>query len=628
MAGWSPAGGARAALRPVENASLEKAIEIKRRAQRCLQSGDLDGALSEYEKLTRAEDSEPMNFVLLADLFFKKGDAGEAARRYLQAVDAYEKAALYKNAIAVCKKMARLALSPVVVLQRLAQLHALDGLSTEAALYFQEFAEHQAREQKYREAADSLRHAFEAVPENVRVLEKASECLLLADDKAGAARLLIEAARHHAQAGRPDEAAQARARAEELMPGAEAAHEAASAPAELESAEPEPAGPEPAEPGSSEPEGTAAAKPGGWEPMDSEERVSGPEHRPNFAPLPPAPPGATAVSGEAPPAPAGLRFERPPEHPPAEGGSALAEVEELLEQAAEKLKEGERDAASELLVRAARAYEAHDRLDNAAAIYRSLGRSAHATPEAMGLWLRNCELRGDIAEAADVACALGDRALNEGDTESAREWFVRALRHAPEHELARRRMQRLGSRSPQPARPPAAPGANGSPAPGGEESGRIEVAVGRAQAVTFDLGSLISEFQRGVQAQLSGDPQSHYDLGMTYREMGLFEQAVECFRSAGRDPDFGQRAAEMIGRCMLDQGRFDDAVDEFTRALESLEGQPEAVLGLRFQLGLAHEVAGHSQEALDEFERVYAAQPNYPDVASKIRVLRRTLESV
>ncbi|TMQ55253.1 MAG: hypothetical protein E6K72_06655, partial [Candidatus Eisenbacteria bacterium] len=55
-------------------ASLEKAIEIKRRAQRCIQNGDLDGALGEYEKLVAADDSDPYNFVLLADLLYKKGD--------------------------------------------------------------------------------------------------------------------------------------------------------------------------------------------------------------------------------------------------------------------------------------------------------------------------------------------------------------------------------------------------------------------------------------------------------------------------------------------------------------------------------------------------------------------------
>src|SRR5262249_41270576 len=124
------------------------------------------------------------------------------------------------------------------------------------------------------------------------------------------------------------------------------------------------------------------------------------------------------------------------------------------------------------------------------------------------------------------------------------------------------------------------------------EEGRVEVAVGRGEAVTFDLGSLVSEFQRGVETQISGDPQGHYDLGMAYREMGLLEQAIEAFRQAGGDPGFAQRCAEMIGRCMLDQGNFEEAAQEFTRALDLPGLSPEGALDLRFQLGLAHEAAG------------------------------------
>jgi len=169
-----------------------------------------------------------------------------------------------------------------------------------------------------------------------------------------------------------------------------------------------------------------------------------------------------------------------------------------------------------------------------------------------------------------------------------------------------------------------------APAPAPEsvngEEGRVEVAVGRGEAVTFDLGSLLSEFQRGVQAQLSGDAQSQYDLAMTYREMGLLEQAVESFRVAGREPAFAHRCAEMIGRCLLDQGRFEEAASELGAVLQDPDLAPEMAIDVRYQLGLALEAAGHAREALAEFERVFAAQANFSDVALKIRVLRKTLE--
>src|SRR5262249_13661059 len=88
--------------------------------------------------------------------------------------------------------------------------------------------------------------------------------------------------------------------------------------------------------------------------------------------------------------------------------------------------------------------------------------------------------------------------------------------------------------------------------------------------------------------------------------------------TAGRDPAFAQRCAEMVGRCLLDQGSFDEAAQEFMVALELPGLTPEGSLDLRFQLGLAHEAAGRIEAALAEFERVYTAMPSYPDVAQKI----------
>jgi tetratricopeptide (TPR) repeat protein len=647
---------------------LDKAIEIKRRAQRCIQNGDLDGALNEYEKLVGADDADPYNYVLLADLLYKKGDQGAASNRYLSAAGAYEKSGLYKNAIAVGKKMQRLGLAPVLVLERLGHLHALDGLATEASLYYLQHSEHMTRENKLVEAAHSLRKAFEHSPEQIKALEKLAEVLVLDGKNADAGKVLVEAAQHYDAAGLSADAQRCRKRAEHVQPGATAAHERApSATADAH-----------------EPSTRAAAGAPSTRVVDEDAGHRGPPPLPRAIaddaaasvrgrleglestgpPRLPGGPGSGAdrAAREAEPAEApsanghpeeeetlpggvGLRFQPAgaetdadapaPEAPPAaaEPGGMQA-VERLLAKAQEQFRAGQRELASATLVSAARAYDELGRHDSAATIYRSLAKSASGTTDVLGLWLANCERRGDRVEGAQVACELGDRALNDGEDDRAREWFQRAVALDAKSELAARRLQRMDEAAfpplPEPEVPAPAPARPAPPAPASSEMepGRVEVAVGRSEAVTFDLGALLSEFQRGVEAQLSGDAQSHYDLGMTYREMGLLEQAVESFQVAARDPAYVYRSAEMIGRCHLDQGRFEDAGESFAMALGSPDLSAEAVADLRFQLGLSHEAAGRTQEALGEFERVYSMQSSYPDVALKIRVLRKTLESV
>jgi tetratricopeptide (TPR) repeat protein len=653
---------------------LDRAIDIKRRAQRSIQSGDLDGALAEYERLVAADDTDPYNYVLLADLFYKKGDHENASRRYLTAASCYEKAGLYKNAIAVGKKMLRLALSPGIVLDRLANLHALDGLSTEATLYYTQYAELMVRENRAKDAALALRKAFDVCTENIKALERLSEVYTLGDDTTASAMVLAEAASYYERAGRSDQAQRCRTRAEQIQAGAVAAFEANALP-------PPPVaravGTTAAHPAKAEARGPAAEVGGRMASIDSV-RANRPSATPDAEPadleterpprfMPPteerldafdvdrhvrAAEGSVSSPGSTPPA---AEADEPEPRESMNGaGDAhplpadLEGVERLLSQAQTEFRAGSRESAAVILARAAQAYEALDRLDNAASIYRSLCKGPHATTEMMELWLRNCEQRDDRREAAQVACELGDRAIQADDLEGARVWFEQAMTFDQNNPVARRRLERLRPAGASAAAPaaPAAPIARVAPKPEPEPAtepeleesaaappapeateGKVAVALDRGQAVTFDFASMLAEFQRGVETQLSGDTQAHYDLALAYREMGLSEQAIESFRLASKDVNFKQRAAEMIGHCLLEEGRFEDAARELNDALDDSALEPEAAVGIRFQLGLALEAAGRAHEALTEFERVFAIQANYPGVGQKIRDLRKSLEA-
>src|SRR5262249_29956572 len=101
------------------------------------------------------------------------------------------------------------------------------------------------------------------------------------------------------------------------------------------------------------------------------------------------PPGIAAASGEPP--------------------RGVTLVESLLQRAQDDFRAGRRDAASQALVEAAKAYEALDRLDSAATIFRSLGRGAQSPTAVMELWLPRCEKRPALAQGAPGACRLPDR---------------------------------------------------------------------------------------------------------------------------------------------------------------------------------------------------------------------------
>jgi tetratricopeptide (TPR) repeat protein len=643
---------------------LEKAIEIKRRAQRCVQNGDLDGALREYEKLVETPESDPYNFVLLADLLFKKGAQHLAAERYLQAVTAYEKASLYKNAIAVCKKMSRLSLAQTQVLKHLANLHALDGLVSEASVCYAQYADQMLRSNNANEAAAAYRKAFDCGQENVRFLEQMADALLVEGDSARAAEALREAAQHWQTRGQAADARRCSDRANVADPRT-AGHSGAQPAPSASRAQAAPSGVRAAPPGTRPtvgplegfeaarsaspfvpsvqdlppalaPQAASPGSPGfdGFErtspftapppvsaPADDDPAVlaegvhdigdgsgGGYEHALHEAqaPAPPADP-YTRRGVEDVPSPS--LVARRPVLP----GEGVSRVESLLARAQEEFRSGRRDAASESLVEAAQAYETLGRLDSAATIFRSLGRGAQAPVAVMELWLANCEKRGDQLEGSQVACELGDRALNDGQDARARGWFEHAAALDPANDTARRRLLRL---SPRAAAGPA-PSTNGDPVR------RVEVAVGRGEATTFDLEGLLSEFQRGVDSQLEGDAQGHYDMGMAYREMGLHEQALDSFRIAQRDPRLALLCHEMSGRSLAEAGQHEAAVREFTLGLKASGLDASGEAELRYLTALSLAALGDPVGAVAQLEIADMRFPGRADITQRLAEWRR-----
>jgi len=586
---------------------LEKTLEIKRKAQRFVQNGDLDRAVEEYQKLLAADDSDPYTHVTLGDLYFKKGVTDEAGRRYLEAAEAYRKAGLVKNAIAVCKKMLRLNLRPGDTLKSLAELHALDGLSLDSALYWSQFADLELAHDRRSEAAEALESASKMLPDEPKYTERLGELWNLEGEKLKASRALIRAARAHDKSGAIDKAEVCRARAEELYPGARELPE--ESPAAEANSKPvtgpisngigrggSSAAPNGTFTGSAVEGGGRYTPPaaGGTEGLEST-RISSPSYGDRMVP-------AAATVAEQPVA--------LPE--PAPEVQVPAQVAAHLDYARMLLGSGEREQAAEALLRGAQAWESVGGLEQASSIYHELSRSPQATERLYRLWLANCERRQQWVEAAAVCCELGDFALAAQEPASAHEWFVQARAYDPNNEQAARRLERLSDWGKRKIEPQEI------------NADRVTVSQRMPEDLDVDLSELLSAFQAGVREQVQADDAaSHYDLGMTYRQMGLLDEAVAEFRLAARDASFSIKCTDMLGRCLLERGDFGAAIAEFERGLQLPGLTPDSTIAFRYSLGLVLEASGRPMEALEQFEAVFTLQPNYPEVAAKIRELRR-----
>ena len=254
--------------------------------------------------------------------------------------------------------------------------------------------------------------------------------------------------------------------------------------------------------------------------------------------------------------------------------------------------------------------------------------------------------QGDRQRLAAAYLELADALLRSGEAEKALAVYQRVLEHDPGNARAKSAVETLAPPSAPPAA--AAPGRRATPAPPppepagvGAGSGFVDLATllfeGEAPKDTRmriedeepsgdeqqDFQTMLTAFKRGVEANVEEeDFQSHYDLGIAYKEMGLLDEAIAEFQKALRG-EGRLKASEALGLCFFEKGQFTVAETILRRALElPAHGDAERV-GLLYWLGRTQEELGKSSEALVSYNRVFAVDITFQDVSQRVKSLSR-----
>jgi len=125
------------------------------------------------------------------------------------------------------------------------------------------------------------------------------------------------------------------------------------------------------------------------------------------------------------------------------------------------------------------------------------------------------------------------------------------------------------------------------------------------------------------------DLETHYNLGVAYREMGLLDEAIGEFQKVakavqeGKSFPYAMNCSALLALSFMDKGEPKIASVWYQRALQTPGLGPEAVLALRYDLGAALDLAGESSAALENFRQVYAMNIDYRDVAERISALQK-----
>ncbi|HEY3768892.1 MAG TPA: hypothetical protein VGN44_09475, partial [Candidatus Angelobacter sp.] len=144
------------------------------------------------------------------------------------------------------------------------------------------------------------------------------------------------------------------------------------------------------------------------------------------------------------------------------------------------------------------------------------------------------------------------------------------------------------------------------------------------------LSDILSELrdETAEEAEPKEDPETHYNLGIAFKEMGLLDEAIgelqKVCHAVDRGAPFSQpiQALTWLAQCLVDKGAPEAAVRWYQKALQLPGLDSGSRCSIYYDLGAAYQAAGDNKAALTNFMEVYGSNIDFRDVASRIKTLK------
>src|SRR6266498_669803 len=162
-------------------------------AEKCVQQGKLENAISEYQKILKADPKDLTVMNTVGDLYARSGDNDKAASCFKSVGDAYASQGFTVKAIAMYKKLSKLKASMECVL-RLAELYTQQGLFNDARAQYLQVAEDFLKTGQLEQAVKIFEKTLEMDPDNVPMRTKLAEVYVRMGKKPEAWKILTAAA--------------------------------------------------------------------------------------------------------------------------------------------------------------------------------------------------------------------------------------------------------------------------------------------------------------------------------------------------------------------------------------------------------------------------------------------------
>ena len=271
----------------------------------------------------------------------------------------------------------------------------------------------------------------------------------------------------------------------------------------------------------------------------------------------------------------------------------------------------------------------------------------------------------DKPRTAEAYLALADALFRDGQSDRARAVYERVLEILPDDARAKEALKNFLPAASTPAGVPAV-GRSATPPKGRRYTGSVDSVPARASTAApgtdgddefvslgdwlredegpkstrmvvaeeeptgdeqADFADMLKKFRQGISENVEEeDHESHYDLGVAFKEMGLVDEAISEFQKALRGTQKRARTFEALGQCFLEKKQLPVATTILTRALNEPGIGDEQLVGVLYLLGYIHEALAKPAEAKGFYERVFAVDIQFRDVGERLNAVDKAVK--
>ncbi len=552
--------------------ALDKASVLDN-AQKYAAQGKIADAINEYKKLADLSPNDGTPYNAIGDLYLKKNAANDAMEAYFKAAAAFRAGGVALKAIAVFKKILKIDPNQFTAYKFLADLNAERGLVSNAVADYLALSKLYLKANKAKEALDTYRAVIKLESSNLDARRQMAELCLKQGWNDEGARAYIELGRECANQRRMAEAKEAYEKALKLDSKNLEAKQLLQALESGGAAPPKSAG---AAGGASE--ASTGVDPNNLAAATKPELLEFANTQMNSGQYGPAEAALTELLTREPGEPEVCRLLAKVHLKSGQIVVARGEIKFFAETA---IRSGDYKLAESMIQEflevnptsvtmlelLGKTYEESGDKTTAATHY---GRAAeilleHPDPDYPTQPIELCEKIKEIAPSSPMVAKL-TALLQAGQAVAANTPPVSGL---------------TMESSPEPAAAAEAPAAE-APAP--EQHGEQELMV-------------------------------RYELGVAYKDMGLFEEAMEELQISLKGAACFVNASHAMAACLRAQGKTKDAISCLEHAVGDAGCAGDTAKAVRYDLGLLYESDGQFEKAF----QMYSAIPSYKDVPRRLQ---------